>query len=319
LPVGQASHRFYLLKTDAAGRTRGCCDQENIPLVETPLAIQSQLQTGVVQASWTPTLANAGAAASDYSLSAVTICESSADRLCNGILTGACLCEGECKKALLGADFSGRIWDVDRATGATSNPRSTGTGSLAGIAFSPTGLLYGLTVSQGEGTSLYRINPINGISSLVGPTGLPSLLEGDIAVDANGTIYGMYGPGLTLFRLDPQTGAAAIVGPLQGVVDPSAMAFDDKGNLYILDGFKEELHVVDKTTGATVQSVTLKPPLPAHKVEGMSFCPQTQKLYVSIGAVAGTPMLMTLNPVSGVLLNVGTTGTTDLSGLTFHP
>jgi hypothetical protein len=94
LPVGQASHWFHLLKTDAEGRTRGCCDQENVPLLETRVMVQSQLQP-VIQTPLTPPLANAGATASSYALSAVTICESRADHLCNGILTGACLCDGQ--------------------------------------------------------------------------------------------------------------------------------------------------------------------------------------------------------------------------------
>jgi hypothetical protein len=93
LPAGQTSHWFHLLKTDATGRTRGCCGQQNVPLLETSLTLQAQPQAGVVETLLTPTLANAGAVASSYSLSAITICESSAERLCNGILTGECLCE----------------------------------------------------------------------------------------------------------------------------------------------------------------------------------------------------------------------------------
>src|SRR5262245_62843045 len=60
---------------------------------------------------------------------------------------------------------SATLYDVNTTTGAASNPRTMGVGSVVGIRLGPDGLLYGLTtfgVTVGFSNSLYRFNPATG-------------------------------------------------------------------------------------------------------------------------------------------------------------
>ena len=76
---------------------------------------------------------------------------------------------------LWGFDFFGaRLWQVDKATGQTSQ-RTPAVIQLTGLAIDAGGRWFGTFVNQanpfGIATSLYRIDPVAGTSTLVGPTG----------------------------------------------------------------------------------------------------------------------------------------------------
>lgn len=90
-PSSNPSHWFYLLKTDGDGKTRGCCHQEVVPLVETSVTVSAVSQT-VVRTVLAGPLTSASLDSTDQPVTIQTLCESSADYLCNGILTGECLC-----------------------------------------------------------------------------------------------------------------------------------------------------------------------------------------------------------------------------------
>jgi hypothetical protein len=223
---------------------------------------------------------------------------------------------------LLGNTFPGVLSDVNIATGATTNPRDTGITNLMGIAFSPTGTLFGLTAlfSSGTPNALYTFDTATGAPTLVGSTGL-TLAEGDLAFDpTTGTLYGYGGlsfPDRTLFTINPATGAATTIGVL-GIVntnDLSAMAFDTAGNLFILDTAVASLLRVNKATGATLGSIPLSigslGPL-----AGLAFDPVTGIAYFANGG-GSTNNLYTLDTTTGALTLIGPNA--GLAGLAFAP
>ncbi len=230
-------------------------------------------------------------------------------------------------QSLLGNTFNGILYDVDPATGDSSNPRATGMGtdSLTGIAFAPDGMLYGLTTGVGRpANSLVTINSDTGAYTPIGFTGLP-VVEGDLAFDpVSDVLFGIQSVpnNRQLFSIDVATGAGTVVGDLGGLLDGdfSAMAFTPSGSLYILDSgvtAPSRLLTVDKSTAAIVNSVTLSVDLGF--TSGMDFNPATGALYVADGGFGdGTDSLYTLDPATGFMNLVGPTGLPDgLAGLAF--
>ncbi|MBN2578729.1 MAG: tandem-95 repeat protein [Pirellulales bacterium] len=225
--------------------------------------------------------------------------------------------------SLLGITWDGTLYDVDPATGAAGNPRNTGITYPVGITIAADGTVYALDTygSSPQPNSLYTIDPITGSSSLVGTTGLNSISEGDLDFDpTTGELYGIQdytGWDLRLFKLNTSTGVATVVGNLE-FGDMSAMAFDAAGTLFMLDTDVDRLLTINKTTGATLTAVPLSVNLGV--IAGMDFDPATGTLYVVDGAIyGGTNSLYQLNPTTGQLTLIGSTGLSGdgLSGLNF--
>jgi hypothetical protein len=228
---------------------------------------------------------------------------------------------GSARAALLGNSLlEGKLYDIDPATGAATNPRSLGVDWS--IAFSPNGTLYGVTQS-GAGTptpsALFTVNPATGAATLVATTSPSIDIEGDIAFDpTSGVLYAIDGGG-TLFTIDTSTGVGTIVGTVSGALDLSAMAFDRFGNLFLVATSTMTLLRVDKGNAAVLGNVPLSPP-PNGGVAGLSFDPASGTAYFANGS-GTTNNLYTLNTSTGALTLVGPlTGTPDgLAGLAFAP
>ena len=221
------------------------------------------------------------------------------------------------------------IYDVAPATGLASNPRQTGTGSLIGLAFSPQGLLYGVSTFAGEYpnpnlNSLYEIDPVSGASRRIGDTGL-QIAEGDLAFHpTTGVLYALSALFMkpevnVMFTIDLGTGAGTVVGNIEiEELNESGMAFDPSGRLYVLDTYWDQLLTVDPSDADVLDSVPLS--LPLGSVVGMDLDPDTGILYVADGRQDGTDSLYTLDPATGVLTQIGHTGLEDgLAGLVFIP
>jgi hypothetical protein len=227
--------------------------------------------------------------------------------------------------ALIGVTVSNAdamLYDVDPLTGSASNPRPT-QNSLADITFAGSAL-FGLTTLTDN--SLYRINPATGGPTLVGPTGLDSIIEGDLAYNAGtGTLYGLYqgtnvlGSPKDLFTLNLSTGAGTVVGPVAGADDPSGMAFDSLGNLFVIDSTvnpfpntnPSRLLRVNPATGAVLATIDLSRKLDA--VLGMDYDPISNTMFVV------DTNLYTLNTATGLLTLLGPTGVGLMSGLAVVP
>jgi hypothetical protein len=239
-------------------------------------------------------------------------------------LTAAATTPSWAQLALLGNDFNGVLYDVDATTGAAGNPRSTGVTTLVGISFGPDGVLYGLaTFGSNFPNSLVSIDPATGAATVIGDTGLDNIYEGDLDFDpTTGVLYGIQdaanapSPPRLLFTIDPSTGDATAVGDVGGRGDLSAMAFDSSGTLFVLNTSDDELLTVNKSTAAIVSSVNLS--LAIGALAGMDFHPATGTLYVVDGPPGGTNSLYTLNPATGALTFIGSTGLAQgLAGLAF--
>ncbi len=204
-----------------------------------------------------------------------------------GLLSGASLAGPAAGSTnWLISDAANTLYDYAQGGGAATNPRhmSVDPNSLVlGIDFSASGTLYALTTYSDN--SLYTINPATGAASRVGVTGLTQLIEGDIGFDpTNGVLYGMYsGNGPTLFTLDVNTGAATAVGHFAGD-DPSGLAFDNAGNLWVVLSNANTTRIatllqVDKQNGQILSAKSMGISLGV--TLGADFDPTTNVLYVA--------------------------------------
>lgn len=115
----------------------------------------------------------------------------------------------------------GTLWRFD--IGVPGSTQVTATNGLApsmdGLAFSPGGVLYGL--SQGAtdgGNKLYTIDPASGATTLVGALGVGDSAVGGLAFAADGTLYATLSDlnptAAKLYALDVSSGAATLIGNL---------------------------------------------------------------------------------------------------------
>ncbi len=159
-----------------------------------------------------------------------------------------------------------KLYDVDVATGAATNPRTVNVNDCVGIAIDPfSRVMYGMTDQLGRinntpGTGgknlLFTIDRATGLATAVGQTdpadtsGPKAMFEGDIAFDHDGVLYAVstHITSATLMRIDTSTGAASIVGTIeppdivpvdpgsgQRLFDISAMAISSTNDMYVLD------------------------------------------------------------------------------------
>ena len=217
---------------------------------------------------------------------------------------------------LIGADFKGNLYNVNEGTGAVSNLKSTGLGNIYGIAYSPSGTLYALGTPCNTGNclaSLYTLSPTVGVATLVGGLTFKDVLEGDLAFDpTTGSLYGLYnvaGQNEYLFSINPSTGFGANIGVIGNpeTNDPSAMAFDSAGNLWVVDTETSALLKVNKSTGTVISSVNLTI-AGLGVTAGMAIDPVTGIAYLATGsggAGASTNSLYTINLSTGALTLVG--------------
>lgn len=220
--------------------------------------------------------------------------------------------------------------EIDPLTGQASNARDTGLRFVAGIATQPsTGVLFGLTavVSSPNQNSLFRFDISTGAPTLIGATGLSSIVEGDLAFNPiDGMLYGLTDGGPlfnqnNFFRLNPNSGLATIIANIPGpAADFSGLAFDNSGSLFLIDpaGTSNSLlHRLDPSNGAILSTLTMNFNLDS--AVGFTFDPIDGTAYVADGGLVGStiPTLYTLNTVNGFLTPIGPIGIPEgISGLT---
>lgn len=113
---------------------------------------------------------------------------------------------------LYGVSFSQLLrLNPDTGTATVIGPIGGGF-STNGLAVSEEGTIYAGT----NGGQLITIDPLNGAGTLVGSFGGGMTSGGDLALDANGILYGalVSGPSAVLAQIDRSTGAATIIGPM---------------------------------------------------------------------------------------------------------
>ena len=217
---------------------------------------------------------------------------------------------------LLTHDAGGKLYDMDDATGQVLLPRGT-VGGLIDIAYSPVdGLLYGVTSGTPQ---LVTINVDTGAFTPIGVLNIEAF-EGDLDFDpTTGVLYGIRGNFDFLYTINTSTAVATLVGAM-ALPDPSAMAFDAAGNLYVLDGALGQVVKVDKSDASVLATASLSE-TGFGALAGMDFDPATGQLLVVNGQVP-TPgaalALYDLDPATGAMTLIGTHGQ-HLAGLEFVP
>ncbi|MGN7869101.1 hypothetical protein [Paracoccus sp. 22332] len=103
-------------------------------------------------------------------------------------------------------DSNGMLGTVDTTTGAVSVIGDMGV-VMTDIAFDPTGNLYGMSF-----TSLYRIDPGSGVSTLIGAHGISS--GNALVFGADGTLYGAGNATTNIYTLNTMTGVGSSLGSI---------------------------------------------------------------------------------------------------------
>ena len=227
----------------------------------------------------------------------------------------------------------GRVITVNEATGAGTPLPGQGAGpnaGLTGLAFDPSGALYGSAISNQVfadpapgAPTLVRLDPATGASLFSVPitSGGNPLEITDLAVQpSTGVLYGV-NPlsttvGTSIYTINKATGVASLIGET-GVIGVT-LAFAPNGVLYMTSAtFTPEgeqsgssLHTVNPTTGALLSTVPIVP-LPSGNL-------------VHIGGLAVRPTDGTLFAAGreataarrGDIYGLTTTGTATLVGAT---
>lgn len=224
---------------------------------------------------------------------------------------------------LLGLTTDLALVDIDPATGAATNHRTINnfdeSGVLIDIEFGSDGTLYALSTigTYPNEVSLFTIDPITADAVRIARTGLTDVAEGDLAFHPqSGKLYATYqvtSAGQTLFTVDVDTATPTTIGALD-TPDPSGLAFDEFGMLYMLDpwanGAAGTISRVDPADFSVIAQAPLSMSLGG--AVGMDFDSQTNRLYVADSRMG----LYTLDAMTGQLTTVGNTGV-SLAGLAF--
>lgn len=227
--------------------------------------------------------------------------------------------------SLLGvtADGLGSIlYDVNPATGALSNPRTSAPG-LGGLTWLDSGQLVA-TVHQISNYGLAQIDPLTGAATMLVTTG--SLIEGGVVQDpTSGIVYGVNldpGGGIVagLVTFDIGTGTSSFVGSVYdtggsgNAMDLSGLCFDATGRLWALRTIGSlELVEIDKHTGDVLSFEPITGGLAASvALGGLTLNPSTGHFYL-----ANSYNLYDLDVDTGAATLIGPTGFESLAGLAY--
>lgn len=222
-------------------------------------------------------------------------------------------------RTLMACAYGGHLYNVDTADGIVEYERPVHTFNLTGIAFSPAGQLFGLTRAvESAPSSLYRINPESGVTTLIGQTGIALLGIGFSPI--SGDLYCL--DGRFLYQLDPSTGHETLISQMDsGDGYFSAMAFDRAGTLYMLNAVMQRLSTVDPMTGTVLSSIPISGISGKWGTDaGMDFDPVTNQLFIATrGPQTTSPSsLFSFDFSTGVATPVGR-GLDTTTSLAFVP
>lgn len=136
---------------------------------------------------------------------------------------------------------TGELGQVDVATGVVlSSPIDADISGLQDIAFSPDGVLYGITF-----TRLMRIDQRTGITTEVGPHGISN--GNAIVFGSDGTLFATGGNETDLFRLNRYSGEATRLGSIGIESEKGALAF--MGDSLYVGSSNDVLYRIDLSVG----------------------------------------------------------------------
>ncbi len=149
-----------------------------------------------------------------------------------------------------------QLYKIDTATSAMTligNSEPNGGENWSGLTGANDGTLYGVAAACGSHSTLYTIDPATGATTEIGEiTNAPCLI--DVAINADGEMYGVDIVNDTLVQVDPVTGVGTEIGPI-GLNANYAQGMDfeeESGVLYwaAYDGGGDgNLRILDTETG----------------------------------------------------------------------
>ncbi|MDQ2844461.1 MAG: hypothetical protein M3Y72_26130 [Acidobacteriota bacterium] len=183
--------------------------------------------------------------------------------------------------SLLTLTYSGNLDAINPATGATIVIGPTGLASCAAPT-SPCGPTAANAFAELGGTlyatdfqnHLYRVNPLNGAATLIGPTGVPALPitpgttnpDGSVnffdeaLFNANGKLYATFDTGkgspsgvtpvipAHLYQIDPSTGLTTLIGPTTFSLNT---AIELNGTVYAFENMTSQVVTLNLANGNT--------------------------------------------------------------------
>ena len=136
---------------------------------------------------------------------------------------------------------------LDACTGTTSVIGTHGAGGIGGIAFGPSGRLFGI---GGESDALWEFDLGTGVGTRIGPLGIDIGSNGLAWDCTTQTMYGADTEGDRIFEIDLTTGAALNERPTRVPFESVGLEFDRvSGQLLASTG--GALYTIDPTTGSS--------------------------------------------------------------------
>lgn len=204
---------------------------------------------------------------------------------------------------------------INTATGVATTVGPIGF-AVTGMAQSPiTGVMYGSTggLSPVAPNNIIRIDTTTGVGTLIGPTGFGSPVA-DIAFRADGTLFGWTESTDELVTINLATGAATVVGPSGTGTSGTGFGISPGGVLYLTGhGATGDIGTVNAATGLYTAGPAMvgspnngQMPALAFNSAGVLFASD-----FAGGGAGGASNLVTVNPATGAITNIGVT----ISGL----
>lgn len=134
-------------------------------------------------------------------------------------------------------------------------------------------------------------------------------------VSPDGILYGVL-PGTNLRTIDPQTGATTLLFDIEGVVRIESIAFSPEGRLYAVGdvGSRTDLYEVDMVS----QSASLISRMNVSDIDCLTYAPDGF-LYGADAHAGIIADLYRIDPLTGQLFNLGSTGITEMNSLLAIP
>ncbi len=143
---------------------------------------------------------------------------------------------------------------INTTTGArTVIGTALGTGNWTGMTGAVDGTLYVSSSVCGTSSTLYTIDPATAQLTLVGQIGAGTCII-DIAINAEGQMYGVDIVSDTLYQIDPTTGVGTMVGPLGVNANyAQSMDFEELSGILYWAAYTSsgEMRIIDTNTGAS--------------------------------------------------------------------
>jgi hypothetical protein len=167
----------------------------------------------------------------------------------------------------------------------------------------------------GVSRSLYRMNPLNGVATLVGPFGDPSILMHGLEIDARtGVLYGLSSHSGGLYRVNRTTGAATLIGltGITGLGSFGNLGYDSHTcTMYATNALTDSLYRIDTSTAAATLVGPLNGPI---NIGGLAYNVDNRTMYLVDN---DGDILYSVNLATGAATAIGPTGPGNLIGLVY--